>query len=273
MATINITVQSLLHFNKYDLQIVDTAGTIGELKTAMETNFSYSADWFDLIFRNQTLDPAQTIGSYGIVEGSQLRIHNKIARLATKQLRQIAKLDLAALDRADSGKTRSTYDITQLPDTYNGNVRGADDNPNTGGLVVGRPWVSITLGLYRTKYDGFFNDDPAWFDTATVLSEGAVTDFSIAGVSTTQSYQWIGYFTPDVTGTWTFGLAADDIAYIWIGPEALSGYTTSNQLAYSNNDAVYPITKDLIAGVPYPIRVQYGNNGGPGSFEFIYEKP
>ena len=142
MATINITIQSLLHFSKYDLQIVDTAGTIGELKTAMETNFSYSAAWFDLVFNNQVLDTAQTIGSYGIVEGSQLRIHNKIARLATKQLRQIAKLDLAALDRADSGKTRSTYDITQLPDTYNGNVRGADDNPNTGGLIQGRPWVT-----------------------------------------------------------------------------------------------------------------------------------
>ena len=141
MATINITIQSLLHFSKYDLQIVDTAGTIGELKTAMETNFSYSADWFDLIFRNQTLDPAQTIGSYGIIEGSQLRIHNKIARLATKELRQKAKLDLATLDRIDSGETRTTYDITQLPTQYDNN--GIIDNPNIGGLVEGRPWVSV----------------------------------------------------------------------------------------------------------------------------------
>jgi hypothetical protein len=38
-------------------------------------------------------------------------------------------------------RARNNYDITQLPDTYNGNVSGADDNPNTGGLVVGRPWV------------------------------------------------------------------------------------------------------------------------------------
>ena len=140
MATINITVQSLLHFSKYDLQIVDTAGTIGELKTAMETNFSYSADWFDLVFRNQTLDPAQTIGSYGILEGSQLRIHNKIARLATKELRQKAKLDLATLDRVASGKVRATYDITELPTQYLGN--NITNNPNTGGLVVGRPWIS-----------------------------------------------------------------------------------------------------------------------------------
>ena len=141
MATINITVQSLLNTAVYDLQIVDTAGTIGDLKTAMVTNFSYSADWFDLVFNNQVLNTAQTIGSYGIVEGSSLQINNKIARLATKELRQIAKLELSALDRAASSNARSTYDITQLPDTYNGNVKGADDNPNTGGLVVGRPWV------------------------------------------------------------------------------------------------------------------------------------
>ena len=141
MAIINITVQSLLNTAVYDLQTVDTAGTIGDLKTAMETNFSYSADWFDLVFNNQVLDTAQTIGSYGIVEGSQLRIHNKIARLANKELRQIAKLYLSALDRAASGNARATYDITQLPNPYNDNDVDPDENPNTGGLVVGRPWV------------------------------------------------------------------------------------------------------------------------------------
>ena len=143
MATINITVQSLLNTSVYDLQIVDTAGTIGDLKTAMETNFSYDADWFDLVFDNQVLDTAQTIGSYGIVEGSSLRIHNKIARLATKELRQLAKLDLAALDRAASGNARAIYDITQLPNPYNGNDVDPDQNPNTGGLIEGRPWIDI----------------------------------------------------------------------------------------------------------------------------------
>jgi len=76
------------------------------------------------------------------VEGSQLRIHNKIARLATKELRQIAKLDLSALDRAASGNARATYDITQLPNPYNDNDVDPDENPNTGGLVQGRPWTT-----------------------------------------------------------------------------------------------------------------------------------
>lgn len=59
----------------------------------------------------------------------------------TKQQRQLLKLEIAAKTRQADGNARHTYDITQLPDTYNGNVPGADDNANTGGLVTGRPWV------------------------------------------------------------------------------------------------------------------------------------
>jgi hypothetical protein len=38
-------------------------------------------------------------------------------------------------------RDRNVYDITQLPDTYNDNDPGPDDNPNVGGLIEGRPWV------------------------------------------------------------------------------------------------------------------------------------
>ena len=65
---------------------------------------------------------------------------NGISTLATKELRQKAKLDLAATNRATDGNPRSTYDITQLPTQYDDN--GIIDNPNTGGLVLGRPWTS-----------------------------------------------------------------------------------------------------------------------------------
>lgn len=59
----------------------------------------------------------------------------------TKEERQIMKLEMSAKKRTRDGNARDTYDITQLPDTYNGNVPGVDDNANTGGLIVGRPWV------------------------------------------------------------------------------------------------------------------------------------
>lgn len=64
---------------------------------------------------------------------------NGISTLATKELRQKAKLDLAASNRAAVGNPRATYDITQLPTQYNDN--DAVNNPNVGGLVVGRPWI------------------------------------------------------------------------------------------------------------------------------------
>ena len=68
-------------------------------------------------------------------------IARPLDELLTKQQRQVMKLEISAKKRARDGNARDTYDITQLPDTYNGNVPGADDNANTGGLVTGRPWV------------------------------------------------------------------------------------------------------------------------------------
>ena len=65
---------------------------------------------------------------------------NGISTLATKELRQKAKLDQAALDRAAVGNPRATYDITQLPTQYDDN--NVVDNPNIGGLITGRPWTT-----------------------------------------------------------------------------------------------------------------------------------
>jgi hypothetical protein len=64
---------------------------------------------------------------------------NGISTLATKELKQMAKLDLAATDRAAAGNARATYDITQLPTQYDNNA--VVDNANSGGLVAGRPWT------------------------------------------------------------------------------------------------------------------------------------
>ena len=75
---------------------------------------------------------------------------NGISTLLTKELRQKAKLDLAAAKRATDGNPRATYDLTQLPTQYNGNV--VLDNPNAGGLVVGRPWIAT---VSFTVYEAF----------------------------------------------------------------------------------------------------------------------
>ena len=76
---------------------------------------------------------------------------NGISELATKELRQKAKLDLAAAKRAADGNPRATYDITLLPTQYNDNA--IIDNPNAGGLVQGRPWIE-TVSTF-TFYEAF----------------------------------------------------------------------------------------------------------------------
>lgn len=66
---------------------------------------------------------------------------NGISTLATKQLRQEAKLALAASKRAaDPARyPNATPDVDLLPTKYSGN--DIVDNPNPGGLQPGRPWV------------------------------------------------------------------------------------------------------------------------------------
>lgn len=77
---------------------------------------------------------------------------NGISTLATKELRQKAKLDLAAADRAADGNARSTYDITLLPTQYDGNV--LIDNISDGNvLTLGRPWISTVADF--TFYEAF----------------------------------------------------------------------------------------------------------------------
>ena len=197
-------------------------------------------------------------------------------QVGTKQARQIQKLEIASATRAVDGNARFVYDITQLPNPYNGNVPGADDNPNTGGLVLGRPWVELAAGLYRRTYTGYYNDDVNWFATATQTAAGADSTLAIAETPTTTSIQWLGYFVPSTTETYTFFINSDDASYLWIGANAIAGFTTGNALI--NNGGSHAATElsatiALTAGVRYAIRIQTGNGGGPGSHATSFSTP
>lgn len=75
-------------------------------------------------------------------------------------------------------RTYNVLDITLLPDTYNGNESGADDNPNVGGPQPGRPWTTGTPGLtpypQRTNYA---------FDFITPPTSGALWNDDVNQVS------------------------------------------------------------------------------------------
>lgn len=223
---------------------------------------------------------------------------NGISTLATKQLKQEAKLEIAEAKRQgktvtegggsysisgseDSTKlyfrTLNDLDVDSLPTIYSGN--SVSDNPNYEGLLAGRPWVTAVKygnGLYRYTYTGYHGDDPTWFASQTPTASAVSYTLAVNPMAVTTSYQWLGYFKPTTTETYTFYTTSDDGSYLWIGDNAISGFTTGNALV--NNGGEHAAGEQsgsiaLTAGVYYPIRLQTGNNGGPGEHQTGYSTP
>ena len=203
---------------------------------------------------------------------------NGISELSTKAERQIAKLELSQTERQLVGtagyRELRYYDANLLPARYqeNDTVR----TPHPDGLQPGRPWKTtpnILAGLWRSVYNNYWDtletNDVAWFDSQTPESEGSVTDFTVADVMAEHiSVQWLGYFQAPHTANYIFTTVSDDSSNFWIGDTAITGYTAMNA-DINLIGASDPIA--LTAGQLYPIRVQYGNNGSIGSFEFSWE--
>lgn len=192
---------------------------------------------------------------------------NGISTLANKQLRQIAKLNLAEADRDRIGNPRSAYDIDRLPTKYN--VNALVNNPNAGGLIPGRPWVELVAGIYQYHYSGDWVKTVSNITGATPTGSTVASNFQITNQPTYRSEWFKGYFKPDYTGTWTFTVYSDDSSALWIGLNAISGYTIANALTSTNIGTVTG-TIDLVAGSYYPIMLMYGNGGGPGSLSVSY---
>ena len=131
-----------------------TTATVDTLITAIATNEGLPADYdhWSLLTdpsKNSIVygDSSTKLSAIGIVDGDTVLCTPQ--QNESKQERQLRKLKIAEAKRKAFGdttkpyyRTRNTLDITLLPDTYNGNAPGADDNPNVGGLVVGRPWTT-----------------------------------------------------------------------------------------------------------------------------------
>ena len=141
MAAITISVQSLLNTAVYYSYSVDSTDTVNTVKSTINSTESWDSTWYELVYNNSLLSNASaTLSSYGINGNVTMRTANVIDRLATKELKQKAKLDLSQLDRAAAGNPRATYDITELPTQYSGN--NIVDNPQPAGLILGRPWAA-----------------------------------------------------------------------------------------------------------------------------------
>jgi len=146
-------------------------------------------------------------------------------------------------------------------------------------------WVPYTTGLYKTTYSGYFADDVSFFATAIPATVGTNPATSVQTTSifegsgdsgTNFSCQWLGYFKPTTTETYTFYTASDDASYVWIGDNAITGFTTTNAIV--KNGGLHGITEQsgtisLTAGVYYPIRIQFGELNGGDAMTFNFSTP
>ena len=146
MAAINITVQSLLNAATFINYSVDDGDLVSDLKDTVAGQEGTDVTWFRLVLNQVVLTDTDTLAVAGVVDGSQLHINNRVGHLTTLEDRQVAKLTIAELRRQAGGNTSAPYyrslntlNISELPTQYSGNT--IVDNPNTGGLITGRPWV------------------------------------------------------------------------------------------------------------------------------------
>lgn len=193
-------------------------------------------------------------------------------------------------------RAKNTYDLAFLPDTY---ATGADDNANASGLVQGRPWydpnteatydgevIEVSPGIWRTNYQNYYFENGNFFDTAALKTDGAAyngptSDISIPDLPEYTSIMLKGYMRVTYTGTYTFYVDCDDGAYMWFGDNAIDNWKNSEGglINYDINNGgehgqqEVAGTVNLTAGNYIPLRVAFGNNGGPGILIVSYSHP
>lgn len=122
-------------------------------------------------------------------------------------------------------------------------------------------------GLYGQRFVGYYADNVSFFDTAPKHGDTSLTSQINSFTSNADSYswQWVGYFKAPTTGSYTFFTSSDDASHLWIGSNAVSGFTTAN--ATVNNGGLHATietsgTVSLTAGEYYPVRIMFGESGG-----------
>jgi hypothetical protein len=166
--------------------LTDGVGTLGDAYSV--TTSGTSGEYPEYVEQDWRIYDGATWIRVAKTTTTEWTIKPAVGGLADKEARQLAKLAIATAKR--QGKTvavdgtitgslddtkpyyraANTLDINLLPTKYNGN--GLTDNPNTGGLVAGRPWssVPVSTGLVLSLDAGnpasYPGSGTTWTDTA-----------------------------------------------------------------------------------------------------------
>jgi hypothetical protein len=131
---------------------------------------------------------------------------------------------------------------------------------------VGTP----SLGLYRRTFLGqafgsnYVQDPdfPATYNIVQNLNDPAVGFGFDLDVATNFTMEWMGYFKPAQSGDFIFCAQVDDFFAMWIGQDAVSGFTGSNAIVKANNEFAASLAYPLIADKYYPVRLRFVENQG-----------
>ena len=233
MANIDIQYKGLTGL-LHDLTI-DNGQTMSQLRTAIIADEGLNSAYYGRvsIHKNGTVKDstdfsATTLVNAGIVADDIITVSSERAQ-ASKQLSQEMMLDIAQLKKQAGGDTTkpyyrslNTYDKTELPTQYEGD--NLLDNPNSEGLLLGRPWSAdgVTLSSLVTWLDPTFAvsgstiiDQSASENDATLVNatHDAANDYFVfngtnAYIRSANLYSDIG--NPDTfsAGAWVYPTAA-----------------------------------------------------------------
>jgi hypothetical protein len=118
--------------------------------------------------------------------------------------------------------------------------------------------------------------DPKYVPIMPRVPEDGVLTLPLPENTPGYSVQWLGYFTPQTSETYTFYLDADDLSMLWIGDSAINDYYTPQGFAKNVlvDDGINAGSPDrersgsifLTAGVAYPLRIQFSQDAGTSHF-------
>jgi hypothetical protein len=118
-------------------------------------------------------------------------------------------------------------------------------------------------GNYATTNMSFFDGKTVWdYRPDSFVSFGNQGD-----LQSQYSMYWLGYFQAPATGTYNLALDTDDQSMVWIGTNAISGFTGSNCVATQGGSTANSVS--LTGGKWYPIRMWYDEHLG-GNHSQLY---
>ena len=143
-------------------------------------------------------------------------------------------------------------------------------------------------GLGRTQYQPGFGGQgapaftPSSFTGSQYQIGTAIADsgslqptFLTSGSVNTGSAQWLGYFKPSTTETYSFYLNTDDTSYWWVGNAATASLPLTSSALVSNIPPYTGYTGSiaLTSGSYVPVRIQYTGVAGPDYFSASFSTP